>query len=254
MLETKDLIQGWKDDGKQILVVYVPDALDRISKRFFRSFVNVMSPEVQHEMDSKYNVKMICMPHDKFPIDFNRNSAIDRAEREFKADYIMSMDADMTFPKDTIPRLFSHISDDTPVVTGIYWRKAGSMRCVTGTYAPLARHEAKKASLLSQGFLSDDGQSQYLYYQPMTCYDIPGCVDVSGMGCLLLRLDVFKRLELPYFKYTNGYANGGDFTLDHSSEEMWLFMQLKRKGIKVMCDPSVKCGHLLEKEIGCPEQ
>lgn len=252
MIETKDLIQGWLDQGKKIMVVYVPDALERVSKRFFRSFLEVTSPEVAEFMDKTHNIKIIPMPHDKFPIDLNRNSAIDRAEREFKADYIMCMDADMVFPKDIIPRLFSHISDETPLATGVYWRKQGTKRCVVGKYAPNDRHKEKMGSLIEQGFIAPDG-SQCLYYQPLTTYDIVEPIDVAGMGCILIRLDVFKRLELPYFKYVNPYSTGGDFTFDGISEEMWFFAQLKKKGIKTMCDPSIRCGHLVEKVIGCGE-
>lgn len=248
----KEIIASWKDQGKKILVVYVPVALVSVSKRFFESFVALTGPDIAEEMDKKYNVKMVAMLHDKFPIDLNRNSAVDRADREFKADYIQFLDADQVFPKDTIPRLFQHITDETPVATGLYWRKGGSMRCVAGKYAPNSRHETKMGSLKEQGFIAPDG-SQCLYYKPLTSYDVVEPIDVSGMGCLLARMDVFKALDHPYFKYTNGYLAEGDFTLDHSSEEMWFFSQLKKKGIKMMCDPSVRCGHLKEVVVGCPE-
>lgn len=248
----KELIAKWQESGKKILVVYVPNTWPTVSRRFWESYVAMTGPDVQEEMDSKYNVKMVTMTHDKFPLDLNRNSAVDRASREFKADYIQFLDSDQVFPKDTIPKLMAHVTDETPVATGLYWRKGGSMRCVAGKYAPNSRHETKMGSLKEQGFIAPDG-SQCLYYQPLTSYDVAEPIDVSGMGCLLARMDVFKALEHPYFKYVNGYSTGGDFTIDHASEEMWFFAQLKKKGIKMMCDPSVRCGHLKEVVVGCPE-
>lgn len=248
----KELIQSWKDAGKKILVVYVPCTWPTISRRFWESYVAMTGPNIAEEMDKKFNTKMVTMTHNKFPLDFNRNSAIDRADREFKADYIQFLDADMIFPKDTIPKLMVHITDETPVATGLYWRKGGSMRCVQGKYAANDRHTTKMQSIKEAGFVDDNGQ-QCLYYKPLTSFDVVEPIDVSGMGVLLAKMDVFKKLEHPYFKYTNGYSSGGDFTLDHSSEEMWFFAQLKKKGIKMMCDPSIRCGHLKESVIGCPE-
>lgn len=249
----KELIEKWQEAGKKILVVYVPCTWSTVSRRFFQSFVEMTGPDIQEEMDKKWNVKMVTMVHDKFPLDLNRNSAVDRADREFKADYIQFLDADQVFPKDTIPRLFQHITDETPVVTGLYWRKGGTMRCVQGKYSPWSDSlEKKRGSIAEQGFLSSDG-SQCLYYKPMTSYDVVEPIDVSGMGCLLVRTDVFKALDLPYFKYVNGYSTGGDFTFEGCSEEMWFFAQLKKKGIKMMCDPSIRCGHLKEVVVGCPE-
>lgn len=249
----KELIKAWKELGYKILVVYVPVAgWPTVSTRFFRSFTAMTGPDIQEQMEQTFGVKMVTMLHDKFPIDLNRNSAVDRAEREFKADYIQFIDADQVFPKDTIPRLFKHITDETPVSTGVYWRKGGSMRCVQGNYAENKRHENKMGSLKEQGFVAPD-ESQCLYYQPLTAFDVVEPVDVSGMGCLLARMDVFKKLDLPYFKYVNGYSTGGDFTFEGCSEEMWFFAQLKKKGIRMMCDPSIRCGHLVEKVIGCQE-
>lgn len=249
----KELIASWKEQGKKILVVYIPCTWPTVSRRFLESYVQMTSPEIVEQMDREYNVKMVTMVHTKFPLDLNRNSAVDRAEREFKADYIQFLDADMVFPKDTIPRLFSHITDETPVATGLYWRKGGTMRCVAGKYAPNSRHKTKMGSLEEQGFLTSDG-SQCLYYQPLTSYDVVEPIDVSGMGCLLARMDVFKALDLPFFKYYNAYSTGGDFTFDGISEEMHFFAQLKKKGIKMMCDPSVRCGHLREIIVGCNQE
>lgn len=204
-------------------------------------------------MEREHNVKMVTMVHTKFPIDLNRDSAVDRADREFKADYLQFLDADMVFPKDTIPRLFAHCSDETPVVTGVYWRKGGTMRCVQGKYSPWSESlEKKRGSITEQGFIAPDG-SQTLYYKPLTSFDVVEPVEVTGLGCLLARMDVLKGMDLPRFKYTNGYTSCGDFTFEGCSEDMWFNSELRKRGVKIMCDPTIRCGHLVEKVIGCPE-
>lgn len=249
----KELIQSWKDAGKKILVVYIPCTWPTVSRRFFQSLVEMTGLDIQDEMDKKWNVKMVTMVHSMFPIDRNRNSAVDRARREFKADYMQFLDADMVFPKDTIPRLFSHCSDEFPLVSGLYWRKAGTMRCVQGKYSPWSDSlEKKRGSITEQGFIAPDG-SQTMFYKPLTSFDIVEPIDVTGGGCLLARMDVFDKLSLPYFKYVDPYLSGGDFTLDGISEDMHFNSECKKKGIKTICDPSVRCGHLVEKIIGCPE-
>lgn len=242
----KELIQSWKDLGKKILVVYVPVALSSVSKRFFESWVALTWPDIVEEMDRQYNVKMISMTHDMFPVDRNRHSAVERAKREFKADFLQMIDADMVFPSDTIPRLMAHISDEFPIATGLYWRKNNGGRCVQGKYSPWSESlENKRGSIIEQGFLAPDG-TQTLYYKPLTSFDVVEPVDVTGCGCLLVRMDVFDRLKLPYFKYYDGFSTGGDFTFSGISEDMEFNSQCRKLGIKTLCDPSIRCGHLKE--------
>ena len=249
----KELITKWKDDGKRILVVYVPVALASVSKRFFESFIAMTGPDIQEELDSKYGVKMVVMTHDVFPIDRNRNSAVERAKREFQADFMQFIDADMVFPSDMIPRLMAHISDETPMATGLYWRKGGSSRCIQGKYSPWSPSlENKRGSITEQGFIAPDG-SQTLYYKPLTSFDVVEPVDVTGGGCLLVRMDVFDKLKLPYFKYYDAYLTGGDYTFEGISEDMHFNSECRKQGLKTMMDPTIRCGHLKEVVFSCSQ-
>jgi hypothetical protein len=236
------------------LVVYVPYTWPSVPRKFFESFVELTGPDISRRLREEYDVEIIPMVHTPFPLDYNRNSAVDRAIHQYQADYIQFLDGDMVFPKDLIPRLLQHITDETPVATGLYWRKNKNYRCVAGFYTPMNEDlEAKTGALRSQGFMSEDGQSQYLYYQPLTTFYIVQPVDVAGMGCLLARADVFKRLSQPYFRYVNEFSTGGDYSFGRVSEEMAFFAELKKARITVICDPSVRCGHLVEKVVGINE-
>lgn len=205
-------------------------------------------PKIQEQLGE---TKLVPMVETRFPLDVNRNQAVDRVLNDYKADYMMFVDADMVFPEDTIPRLLAHITDETPVVSGLYWLKKPPYRCITGKYLSWTPDlELKRKSLESEGFIAPDG-SQTLYYQSNRSFDVVETVDVAGAGCLMIRTDVLKKLKQPYFKYVNEFSTGGDYTFSGgSSEEMWLFSELRKVGIKTLLDPTIRCGHLHEVIFG----
>lgn len=229
------------------LLIYLPLSWPHISSKTFRSFIEMSRVEIP-------GIKVDVLIHDKFPLDRNRNSAVDLAlSSTYNADYIFFADADQIWPVDAIPRLLARITDDFPIVTGLYWRKTPPHSCVAGHYSPWTKDmEEKRASLTSQGFIGPDGQ-QCLFYKPLQDFTTVQPLDVSGMGCVLVKADIFKKLEHPYFAYVNPYTNGGDWTINHCSEEMVFWAQCKKKGIKALVDPSVRCGHVVERVIGCVE-
>lgn len=237
------------------LIIYMPLTWPQISSKVFTSFVDLVHSESQNGLKSKYGLDMKVLIHDKFPLDRNRNSAVELAlSNKYQADYIFFFDADNVIPPHTVERLMDHISDEFPIVTGLYWRKTPPHTCVAGHYSPWSKDmEMRRLSLESQEFIAPDG-SQCLYYQPLQDYTTVQPIDVAGMGCVLVKADVFKKLEMPYFKYVNPYTNGGDYTTIHSSEEMWFWAQCKKKGIKALVDPSIRCGHVVDRVIGCVEQ
>lgn len=236
------------------LVIYMPMSWPQISTKCFKSFVNLISPESIDELRTKYDVEPKLLIHDIFPLDRNRNDAVELAlSNKYEADYIFFADGDQVFPKRTIQRLLDKISDEFPVVTGIYFRKVAPYTCVAGKYSPLTNGlESKRQSLTEQGFVLPDG-GQCLFYKPLQDFTVTQPVDVSGMGCVLVKAEIFKKLKQPYFGYVNCYNNGGDYTIDHCSEEMIFWAALKKAGIKVLCDPSIRAGHVAERVIGAME-
>jgi hypothetical protein len=230
------------------LVVYVPESRPTISTRFFESWLKMTSPAIQDQLAKDYEVKLIPMIETRHPLDLNRNQAVERALSDHKADYIMFCDADMIFPENTIPNLLKLISDEYPVVSGVYWLKKPPHPLIAGIYLPWnADLELKRHSLETQGFVTATG-AQTLYHERLTvCPESTYEVDVAGMGCVLVRADVFGSFQQPYFKYVNQFSTEGDYTFRRGvSEEMWFYSLLKKAGIKTLLDPSVKCGHLSE--------
>lgn len=241
-----------RDGNIKTLVVYVPETRPTVSTRFFESWVKMTGPKIQERLAKDFDTKLIPMVHTRFPLDLNRNQAVERALNDYKADYVQFFDADMTFPEETIPTLLSHLSEDFPVVSGCYWLRKPPYRCIAANYAPnekISDFELKRKSLEREGFMTSEGR-QTLYTNPVNSFDGPQSIDVSGMGCVLVRAGVFTRLSQPYFKYVNAYSTGGDYTFDVGiSEDMWFYSECKKAGINVLLDPTVKCGHLFEQEI-----
>lgn len=234
------------------LVIYLPlTGWNSISSRFFKSFLDMTGPDIQEQMKKDYDIEMVNMVHSAWPVDYNRNSAIDKAVHQLKSDYLLFLDLDQVFMKDTIPRLMAHISDETPCATGIYFRKHGDNRCVFGFYDPMSEAlELKRKSMEAQGFMSEDGKNQYLHYHALRTFDVVQPIDCGGLGILLARTDVFSKIEQPYCKYFDEWGTG-DHTFQNISEEMLMWAKFKKAGIKVMCDPAVRAGHIREVVVGC---
>lgn len=236
------------------LLVYMPFSWPSISKRVFKAFAALTAPSVQEEL-AKRGVRLLDpLISDTFPLDRNRNEAVTQAlSNKYAADYIFFADGDNIWPSYTLPELLDAISDEYPVVSGLYWRKTAPYKCVQGLYSTWEKHELKRGTLESIGLVDKRDDQQLLFYKPLEDYDTQQRIDVAGCGALLAKTEVFRKIDLPYFGYFNAYSLGGDFTIQHASEEMLMFAKFRQAGIKTLVVPSVRCGHEVTKVIGSPE-
>lgn len=235
------------------LLIYMPQTSSSFSTRVFKSFIELVSPVKLKEYEERgYQIK--TMISGTFPLDRSRNEAVDLAiSNKYSADLMMFIDGDNILPSNAILNLMDQINEEFPVVSGLYWRKSPPYACVQGNYGLNEKQKDRMGTIKSMGFVDEKTGQQLLFYTPLKDFDTQQTIDVSGMGCLLVKTDVFKKLDLPYFAYHNSYSLGGDFSITHSSEEMTFFMKLHKAGIKTLLVPSVKCGHECVKVIGCPE-
>jgi cellulose synthase/poly-beta-1,6-N-acetylglucosamine synthase-like glycosyltransferase len=203
----------------------------------------------QEVPDCKTDI-LIC---DKFPIDLNRNLAFDLAlSNKYEADFVMCCDMDQVFKKDTILKLMQTLkeSPDAGAATGIYFRKTPPHKCVVGKFSPWSESlNNKRAFLQENGFVDQKTGEQTLFYKPLQFFDVVQPVDAFGLGCILFRSDALRKIKQPFCKYLNAYFLGGDFTFEGCSEDMWMCSQLKQAGVKVLCNPKVQVGHVVEKVI-----
>lgn len=236
--------------GHEILVVYQPITDNIVRKKFYITALNVMSANVLMKLAQDRGIQTKLHVDPNFPIDFNRNNAVDTAIDTYLADYMFFMDTDQTFPSDTLINLFEHISDKNPIVAGMYYKKNPDYAPVVGRYVDWTpEYKAVKGHLKSQGFVDRKGR-QTLYWTPIHYFhkDKPFQADIIGAGCMLVKTSIFKKLKRPYFRYAYDPLLK-DPALNKVSEDMYFCAQLKDAGIPILIDPRVQCGHLTELEV-----
>lgn len=119
-----------------------------------------------------------------------RNNLLEQA-RKIDADYVLWLDSDMMFPSTTAVRLLQHNVD---IVACNYSKRTKPMKTVA--YRDLNNWDS---------------------WLPMQPQDELQKVQGVGMGCMLMKLHVFDKVNKPYFEFrykedTNDYF-GEDFIL-----------------------------------------
>ncbi len=159
-------------------------------------------------------------------INQNTNSPVDKARNELvhfalvnHVDLILFLDADNLFTDTVIDKLFKvMIEEKADLVTGIYFQKGKP-------YNPLIR-EYKHG-----GFFTIENP-------PLgKVIKIDGC----GMGCVLIKAEVFKKLKYPWFKFS--YETWGKKEIQ-LSEDLYFCREMMRAGMKLVCDTGVISPHI----------
>lgn len=155
----------------------------------------------------------------------NRNYCVVQAQKN-NSDYLLFIDDDMTFPENTLDQLLSHKKD----VVGV------------NSYSrvlPLST---------TVGLLNEKGEYKHPSKYPAWEMKIPDeLFEVYFVGCgvCLIDMKVFEKIKSPYFAFT--YDKNGQVA---NGEDGLFCDQVKKAGMKVWCDPTIKIGHLGELEFG----
>lgn len=163
-----------------------------------------------------------------------RNNIVMRA-LESGAEYVMMVDNDVTPPKDALVNLMSH---DVDVVGGYYaHRDADNIyrgrTCVCKLMAPNNEY-----------YFNYPAESEYTageLHELRDSGDHIVQIHGGGMGCILVKTRVFKRIQYPWFDW----VNHPDESRGMLSEDLFFCEQLKVAHIPIYVDTRVACGHLL---------
>lgn len=144
----------------------------------------------------------------------SRNHLVQQAV-SWGADYMMWFDSDMTFPQDVIERLLKHM-ENSDIACGIYFRRV----------APFEPVIYKRVD--AQG-----DSEKYNDYPKDSTFNVEG----MGFGCVMVKTSVFLDMVLN--------QGGGWFTpFENYGEDLAFCLRAKRLGYKMICDSTIKCGHV----------
>lgn len=140
-------------------------------------------------------------------------------------DYVFMVDNDITLPSDALVNL---LEDEKEICLGYYAHR--------------------NAENLYDGKTSVCRLGEFNYTQQIPGIELKALagngihkiqVHGGGMGCALIRTEIFNKFTFPYFDWVN-YGNGQVL-----SEDLYLCEQCKNHNIPIFVDTRVGCGHLL---------
>lgn len=148
--------------------------------------------------------------------------AIDRG-----ADYLMFVDNDVTVPTDALVNLIEHGVD---VCSGYYAHRNKDS------------NESDRTNLCRLGEFNYTDQYTGAELRDMSKRgDYLFRIHGGGMGCILIRTDVFRKLRYPWYDWVN-YADSNHSML---SEDLYFCEKCKNAHIKIHADSRVACGHMM---------
>lgn len=137
-----------------------------------------------------------------------------------KFKYLLTVEDDNIPPPDGLLKLYESI-EQYDVVAGLYWTKG---EC-------------------GQPMIYGNPQVTPLNFVPQQVQDntIQHCNGL-GMGFNLFRMEVFRKLEKPWFVTKQTWDPGSGVKC--YTQDLWAYERMAKLGMKVACDTRVKVGHL----------
>jgi len=233
------------------VAIVVPSALSAYHKKFETSYRDALT-YLQFRLDDlPFKIEMLQdLRPDKFPIDANRNHAAAQIlEKGF--DTSIWMDADQTFPRDFIYKLL--INRHYPIVAGVYHLKYKP-------FYPVLLKETKGSDFKWFKPIYQYPKEDYFYADAigMGAVKIDRCVfeDIAKLYKKGEKIEFFRYLENPItidsIKDEDDEERKHDIKLHDKymirdvSEDIFFCKQVKRAGYKIVIDPTIQCGHIIE--------
>ncbi len=133
---------------------------------------------------------------------------------EHNCSHIFFMDDDMVFPPDTLMKLLAH---DKPIVSALY----------------LLRAFPHRPAFFDTAY--DDGKCKFASLKK----ELKGLVKGvnAGLGAVLIKSEVFKKLEPPYVRL-------GEIDKDGWCDDVGFFNRCRAAGYDIWCDLNAPVGHM----------
>ena len=180
---------------------------DMVPVQFFTSFACMEKPD-------QYTLLVPQFPHGPWTgsLADARNSLVQQALDE-GCSHLLMLDTDQIYPTDTLKKLMSHGKDVCGVRVHRRWMPFDPifLRGDIGTYQSVPDDEMYSGDLIQ--------------------------VDATGTGCLLFDMDVFLKVNQPWFEFTmkDGKPVG---------EDILFCSKARKEGVNIFIDTSIEVGHL----------
>lgn len=137
---------------------------------------------------------------------------------QIDADYVFWLDSDMVFKPDTLIRMMETLkANDLDILTGLYFRRVPP-------YSPVLYNKIE-----IDGVACEFSEFKTI---PDGLFEVGAC----GFGCVLMKTDVFFDVQS---KFGNMFAPIGN-----NGEDVAFCWRARQCGYKVVCDPTMICGHV----------
>lgn len=147
-------------------------------------------------------------------------------------EWILWLDSDMTFPKETITELFKVAEEKkTKMVTGVYYQRQKDHLPVLWS-----RGDPTEQTGLSgtENLRAETNKYVGAFTFPHPDKKDPFKVHAAGFGCTLIHRSVFEVLDRPWFKFLPKVC----------SEDFYFFVNAKEAGFDLWATPVLDLGHI----------
>lgn len=190
---------------------------DKIDSSFFWQYLDLVMPKQHIAIRGQSTIKAASL------------NEITKEAWKWGCQKIIFMDIDQSFPFDTIPKLLTR---NLPIVSGLYHLKKYP-------YSPIAGWRKGKRGKYS--YVNGKGEywkENYSKFPDNENHLVE--VDWTGIGCLMVDMDVFNKIRFPCFNdiWSKEYGvrkKGHDVVFSDA---------VKKAGYKIYVDTLVQCDHM----------
>lgn len=154
---------------------------------------------------------------------------------DLQVNYVLMVDNDVVLPKDALINL----TDDLRDVCLGYYAHRGNDNLYSGKTCACKLYQPDGYPYFNYPLESEYSAEEMK--QMMEAGEKKVRIHGGGSGCAFINVDVFKRLEYPWYDWVN-YKGRGRGIL---SEDLYFCEKCKAQNIHVYTDVRVACGHML---------
>ena len=185
-------------DSKQIKLSILVPTRDTVHSQFSYCLAQL------YKTTSELGIETFLF-YDSSTILLNQRERLIEQAKKVNSDYVLWIDSDMMFPSTTAVRLLEHNKD---IVACNYTKRTKPLKTVAYT-----------------------NLNDWNSWLPMVPQDELVKVEGVGMGCMLMKLDIFEKIQKPYFEFR--YKED---TQDYFGEDFILLGKLREQGYDVYID------------------